>query len=200
MNWKDFSILIPTNNVSELVHVTGKLSNANAKIKINRINHGANAWYPIKLKDGDTKMGYRLIDQAHAYTGTTPVWLAEGSNCVIVLLIETTSQRKYAAHVDAEGHQDRIAPPLQTFKNNTTLENVELYLFTEEPYYKADGEYEVKEVAKLLSSAYTDDELTILANNTYIFSGENGKRWNSYCSVRDSYSLNAHVINVWFAA
>ena len=208
MKWKDFSTLVNYENCSSTRSQQGKISLLlNGRGTCQQVEFGKHRWYPKGVANNEQFNGYRYIDINQSFNGDEPVLISEASCCMIVLLLDKGSRRKFGAHISAASDiKSRLwlAMKLDLFnfikKMSSKFDNLELYIFSNNTYKNAEGSHEQRNFMKLFESALSYDQLKQLAKSTYIIEGEAGKPWNPFCAVRLGEEKGVPQIKVTFSS
>ena len=203
MDWLTFSTRVDFARYSSYVAVEGRIATVlGAGGTSARVEFGANEWYPFGTADAAPFKGFRYVDMDRSYQGVLPMILGEGSNCLIVVLVDTTSSTKFGTHIsatsDAQELFDAMRVNLDAFSNKIGHDptRVRMYVFSENVARRAAGSYEHANLMALLSAVFSDEQLLTLAERTYLIEGEAGTTWNAYSSVRVDFHDGAPRLQV----
>jgi len=204
MDWFTFSSMVDFARFSSSVAVVGRIGTVlGAGGTSTRVPFGANDWYAVNTPNASPYNGFRYVDMDHSYQGVSPMLLAEGSNCLIVVLVDIASQTKFGTHISATSSLNQrfwkaMEMNLYAFSKNIghDLTRARMYVFSENVARREAGSDEHADVMLLLSSVFSDDQLTTLAARTYLIEGEAGTSWNAYSSVRVDFDQGAPRLQV----
>jgi len=192
MNWQGFSLFVDSNKIVSDASDKGTMAKAfydrGAVISERRRNH---CWYPKGVKNDEKVNGFRYVDMNHSFFGEEPLLVSEASCCMIMILMDTKTKLRFAAHISAASDMNRLSwlsikTDTQLFfkKIDNDVNRAELFLFSENVYWKDKGTFEQKNVMKLMNYVLSDNQLQRLAKSTWLVQGEAGVKWNPFCAVR----------------
>ena len=204
MNWESFSSRVCEENCSTEFSRDGKISELlSAGKQIHKTFQRKQECAPKGLKNGEIENGFHYVDMNCSYWGEAPIFVAEASCCMILVLVDAQSGRHFASHISASSDMKRlpwlsVKTDLQLFFKavDYDVERVEQFIFSCTFYKNQPGSFEQKNVMNLLSSVLSQTQLEKLAEMTYLIQGENGLRWNPCCSVHLSSANSKNTLKV----
>jgi len=207
MKWKQFSKFISPEKYSNIHSNRDTISQLVIhRGQVEQVKTTTHKWYPKDVKNNDWVEGYRYVDMNHSYFGSDALILSEASCCVILLLLDSQSNRKFSAHICATSDLKslnwlRMQFDLKCFFKsiNYNLSRAENYFFSNNLYKDGDGSFEQRNVMRLLLSAFTENQLRYIASCSHFIEGENGNRWNPRCAIRLGDENKHQAMNISFA-
>ena len=192
MKWQEFSRTVAVDQCSQPDSSSGTISQLiSHRGDVEAVLSSSHKWYPKGIKNAESVSGHRYVDMHHSYCGEDAILISEANCCVIVVLLDTMSNMRFAAHIAAcsdmkSKHWLRMKFDLQCFfkKINFDISRTESFLFSNRLYKNGAGSFEQKNVMRLFMSALNPTQLKQMASKTYFIEGEGGQMWNHYCAVR----------------